>query len=152
MGRFTANTAIKQILKCKLKPNPSSFLKVGKDPLYLSHKAQDSRGQRDFRVWDRDWNLGGLVLKAWDQYIQSYVSDSMFETTNQKSQYQSHCLRQKTKSLSLSVKDEIGLENSPSWSQQKCWSYFFHKYFLEVLNIHFRANIFSKSRISRSQV
>jgi hypothetical protein len=65
------------------------------------------RGERDFRFWDRDWDLGGisLGLEAWDQTIKSWVSVSMIETTDQKSLYQSQSLRPGTKSLSLSHKN-----------------------------------------------
>ena len=60
--------------------------------------------------WDWDWDLGGISLKTWDQSIESLVSVLMFETKNLNSQYQSHILRPKTKSLSL--KDETRLEKS----------------------------------------
>ena len=85
------------------------------------------RGERDFRFWDWDWDLGciSLGLKAWDQPVESPVSVSMFETTNQKSQYQSHSLRQKAKSLGISLKYVTGYKKSQSWSQQNCWSYKF---------------------------
>jgi hypothetical protein len=109
------------------------------------------RGDRGLRFWDRDWDLGGisLGLKAWDHSIENWVSVSMIE--NAKSQYQSHSLRTEGKSFGLSLKNETASVKSQSKSQEKFIILFFNC-FLEVLKTHYKANSFSNSWKSQSQV